>query len=193
MSISIIVPHQNKRQEMFIEMMDSIKQQTLQPLEIIEMVGEDYPMKRINAGIKKAKGNYILVLSDDDKLHPRFLEITNSYMENNDIVGTFIQQFGDLDGYHGPEKHPFFSSLFRKSMWEQVGGFDENMKQLSDIDFWIKCLKSGARWQTVPGTFYYYRVHEVQDSKNIANKTIIKEFINRHNFNPYDFSFNTND
>jgi glycosyltransferase involved in cell wall biosynthesis len=183
MSISIIIPHQNKRPEMLKECLGSIKNQSQQPLEIIQMIGSDYPIKRANDGIKKAKGKYILLLSDDDKLSENWIELVVAEAEkhNADIVSTFIELFGEKTGRHGAEKYPFFSSLFKKELWEKIGGLDEDMLQMADIDFYHRALKSGAKWIKMYEPVYYYRVHPKTQDSGTADWSIPRErFIKKH-------------
>lgn len=181
-TVSVIIPTRGLRGEWLKEAFDSIDRQTKQPVEVITAVGNDGVCDRINRAISSAKGEYILILSDDDILEDNFLEITSEEMEKQgvDIVATFIKLFGEDEGMHGPEKHPFFSSLFKKSIWEKVGGFDDEMLQMADVDFWVRCFNAGARWGITPRTFYNYRKHGDQDS-GTANWDIARDaYLKKH-------------
>lgn len=181
-SVSIIIPTRGLRDDWLKEATDSINRQTKQPIELIIAKGNNDVHDRLNDSIRLAKGKYILILSDDDILEDNFLEVTSNEMVacDVDIVATFIKNFGADTGMHGPEKHPFFSSLFKKSLWEKVGGFDKEMLQMADVDFWVRCFNNGARWIITPKTFYNYRKHDNQDS-GTANWDIAREkYLKKH-------------
>lgn len=148
------------------------------------MTGQETVQERINKGVQKARGKYILLLSDDDKLPEDFLErvVAVAEKEQADIVSTFIEQFGDGEGRHGPDKHPFFSSLVKKDLFLKVGGFDKDMLQMADVDFWYRCLQSGARWVKLYEPVYFYRKHSNQDSGTANWDKARQRFIDKHGF-----------
>lgn len=49
------------------------------------------------------------------------------------------------------------SSVFHKSMWEKVGGFDPKMSFANDLDFWFRCRKAGASFVCAQDTFLFRR------------------------------------
>ncbi|WP_332912085.1 glycosyltransferase family 2 protein [Algoriphagus boritolerans] len=54
----------------------------------------------------------------------------------------------------------FACSLFRKSDWEKVDGFSEDMKMgREDWEFWIKLLKNGGKVVKLPFIGFFYRIH----------------------------------
>lgn len=182
--VSIIIPHQNTRPNFLKEALDSVERQTQKPLEVIQVVGKDSVQDRINRGVGKAVGEYVLLLSDDDMLTPNFIEKTYSHAKatNSDIVSTFIDVFGIEEGRHGPDKFPFFSSLFRKKMFEAVGGFDNDMLQMADVDFWMRCINAGYKWEKLYEPTYLYRRHGPQDSATADWDLARERFISKHGY-----------
>ena len=65
------------------------------------------------------------------------------------------------------------AALFRKSGWEAVGGFSEDMKMgREDWEFWISILKSGGRVKRVDAICFFYRVKSFSMAKDLdVNKT----------------------
>jgi GT2 family glycosyltransferase len=51
------------------------------------------------------------------------------------------------------------AAAFRRSLWCQVGGFDEELTQWLDYDFWIRLVAAGARVRALPGQHFFYRRH----------------------------------
>jgi glycosyltransferase involved in cell wall biosynthesis len=166
MDTTIIIPTQGTRPEMIKEAIASVKAQTV-PCELI-IADEVGDLEKFNRAVKKAKGKYILLLCDDDKLDPTFLEKTERLMDRNDMVSTFMEVFGDVPigehGIHGPDRYPFITTLFRKELFDKVGGFDTSIGPMGDVEFWWRCLQSGARWTKIAEPLFKYRKHANQDS-----------------------------
>lgn len=126
-----------------------------------------------NAGIKEATTEWILTLDSDDKIHPTFVEKCLQKAEETgcDIVGTWQQEFGDRNGMYRFIDNPTFEmfmasnrinccSLYRKKMWEDVGGYDEEMKSgYEDWYFNLKSAKRGNVIRIVPEPLFFYRKH----------------------------------
>lgn len=124
-----------------------------------------------NAGIKEATGEWILTLDSDDKIAPDFIEKCLKYKDEYDIIGTGQQEFGDSDNKHLFKTNPTFTdfiqnnqinccSLFRKEIWETIGGYDEEMRLgYEDWDFWLRATKAGYKVATIPEYLFFYRKH----------------------------------
>lgn len=167
-TVSIITPTLGNRPQMLQETIDSVKAQTIPVLEhiIVTDTGQGQ-VKTINEGISKSKGECFVFLSDDDKLDPQFIEKTLAEMDKSGsyIVGTFLENFGDQNGIHGPRDFPFGTSLCLTSLWYETGGFDEKSGPACDADFWLTCIRNGAKWSVVPEPLFKSRVHDKQYSR----------------------------
>lgn len=135
-----------------------------------------------NTGIKAAKTEWVLTLDADDRLHPTFLEKCLQKAEETgcDIVGTWQQEFGDRNGMYRFIDNPTFEmfmesnrinccSLYRKKMWEDVGGYDETLKRgLEDWNLWLKATRKGYTVRVVPEALFFYRKHGVSMISHVA-------------------------
>lgn len=124
-----------------------------------------------NIGIKASSGKYILPLDSDDKVAKTFLEKTVAKLEENENVGiacTGVRFFGTTlknvcsNNYKFPEVlaiNPIMnSSLFRKSDWEKVGGYNEKMRKgWEDYDFWLSIIETGKEVSFIPEPLCHYR------------------------------------
>lgn len=134
-----------------------------------------------NAGIKVATGEYILPLDADDKILPTFIEET---IDIDDIVSTGQQEFGDSDTLWNDQRpHPRHEhflqdnqinccSLFKREIFEKIGGYDENMKLgYEDWDYWLRATKSGYNVTVIKDPIFLYRKH---------GKSMITETVKHH-------------
>lgn len=151
-----------------------------------------------NNGIKLASGKYILPLDADDKIHCTYIEKAVKILENDEkiaIVYCEAEFFGIKTGkwrineFSFPEilwsNSIFCSALYKKSDWENVGGYKKEMdKGFEDWEFWISLLEHGALVYRIPETLFYYRQSlnsrsaRLQGSKNEI--ALIKKIISLH-------------
>jgi len=143
----------------------------------IDNVG--FPESR-NIGITNASGRYIMPLDADDKLAPTYLEETVRLLDEKPEVAvayTGIKNFGELAYRHmGPfdnatkydvrllKRYNIICgcSLFRKSAWENVGGYKTRKDGLDgfyDWAFWIALAKDGLVGEGIDKPLYMYRTH----------------------------------
>ena len=143
-----------------------------------------------NAGIKQATGEWILTLDSDDKIAPDFIEKCLKYKDEYDIIGTGQEEFGDSNNKTIFKTNPAFQdfvqnnqinccSLYRKKIWETIGGYDENMTiGYEDWDFWLRATQKGYNVITIPEHLFFYRKHGVSMVTNaIKNHNQIKQYM----------------
>lgn len=149
-----------------------------------------------NTAIQAAKGKYILPLDADDKIAPTYLEKAVSVLESDTDIGLVYCEAALFGTEQGKWKLPkfsiksfingnciFISSLFRKSVWEKVGGFKENMLfSLEDWDFWISIIETGSGVYQIPEILFFYRKHA--ESRTIkargSNRLSFRQIILNH-------------
>lgn len=142
-----------------------------------------------NAGIKISIGKFILPLDADDILHSDYLNKIVPVLESNDKLAIvscyryffFKNRANIIKEYKASgsnycdlmfENKLMPSSLFRRKCWEEVGGYDENMKKgFEDWEFWLNVTKRGWEFQFVPEFLFYYRK---------AKKSMLVDTINYH-------------
>ena len=125
-----------------------------------------------NAGIAASGGRYILPLDADDILLPEMLARTTGLLEAEPgvaIAYTDQRQFGavsrivrtaDWDPDLQRRRNLFAATaLFRREIWEAVGGYDPAMRQgYEDWDFWIGAAERGFVGRRIPEALFGYRI-----------------------------------
>lgn len=157
-----------------------------------------------NAGIKAAAGQYILPLDADDKIEPVYLEKAVAVLDNHAETGVvwckadfFGAQRGEWDLKPFSLKQMvndncvFAASMFRKSDWERIGGYNVNMvSSLEDWDFWLSFVERNIGFYQIPEILFHYRKHAVSRTvlscgKNTqSRKSIILNHLNLYAAHP---------
>jgi FkbM family methyltransferase len=131
------------------------------------------PADSRNVGVQNSSGKFILFLDADDKIHPKFLEECVEVLSAKPEVGfvyTDVQHFGancDLVIHGDFDPNKFLrdnqapaTSLFRREIYEQVGGLKKVMKLgCEDWEFWISAYEKGWLGDRLAQPYLYYRQH----------------------------------
>lgn len=129
------------------------------------------PARARNLAAGHARGAYLLALDADDWLAPEFLARTVPVLDADRAVGVAHTWVRLVGRHHGLWKTgPFtltallaqctvhVSSLFRREIWEQVGGWDPQfVESCEDWDFWVGAAARGWTGQAVCEPLAFYR------------------------------------
>jgi len=131
-----------------------------------------------NEGIRRTNGNIIVCLDSDDKLPPNYLQdnYNNMLMYSIDVSYNNSLMFGATNKeIEWPEfnietlrRSPFIhcSSMYRKEIWESVGGYDESMIDgWEDYEFWMRAARAGFKFKKCNSTHLFYRQGSTQFSQ----------------------------
>jgi len=132
-----------------------------------------------NKGFAHAKGRFLTWLNADDVFVPGALDAVvrkiKRYHEREWFVGTLLYADKDLRVKRWFRNHRFSeirarygfltcggpSSFFTRRLLNEVGGVDEKLHYLMDIDLWYRFhRKAGQTWVRVAEPVFAYRIHE---------------------------------
>lgn len=142
------------------------------------------PAANCNRGIVESNGEWVKLIAGDDVLLPNCLsDYMNFVSQKPDIyfafskgikidehsnktgtVGEFKPQF-DLDAkgqFKATLISPFVFSpsvFIRKSVFSQIGLYNEEASMIEDYPMWLKATKNGFRFFYMPEATVKYRIH----------------------------------
>ena len=148
-----------------------------------------------NAAIAASTGEYILPLDADNRLRPAYIEHGIRILDTNPQVGVV---YGDAE-YIGTSAGlwhvgPFDSgrllewnyidacAVYRRSVWEQSGGYDGTMpvQGYEDWDLWLGALEHGWQFAYVDEILFDYRVvPNSMIAQTRGSESQIREFVGR--------------
>jgi glycosyltransferase involved in cell wall biosynthesis len=124
-----------------------------------------------NAGITRGRGRFILPLDADNRLRPGFIEAGLDALRSDSGLGVV---YGDRQLFGGDTVRlvapPFdlqriahgnfvdACALFRRDLWEDVGGYDESLRGLEDWEIWLHAGSRGWRFRHLDLIALDYRV-----------------------------------
>jgi glycosyltransferase involved in cell wall biosynthesis len=124
-----------------------------------------------NALIAAARGRFILPLDSDNRLCRGFVDRAIAALQDDLRLGVV---YGDRRLFGGKSERqlvPDFEvrrilhrnsidacAMFRREVWESVGGYDTDLWGFEDWEFWIHASKRGWGFRHLPELAFEYRV-----------------------------------
>lgn len=153
--------------------------------------------KARNVGISQSSGQFILPLDADDWIDRSFIEIAlEKFKENSqiEIVGSGVEYFGNIclkemlpkysTKQHLLQNLFFNTSLFKKSSFDRVKGYDESfLIGWEDWDFYLRLISKVEQVFIIPEFLYHYRIKKVSRNANIINEIkqkLEQQFFKKH-------------
>jgi peptidoglycan/xylan/chitin deacetylase (PgdA/CDA1 family)/glycosyltransferase involved in cell wall biosynthesis/MoaA/NifB/PqqE/SkfB family radical SAM enzyme len=124
-----------------------------------------------NHGVALTRAPYVVLLDADDVLADRYLERLAARLDAEPALGFVSCAVQAFEGARYVWKPPsttavgtltrgsvHVSSMFRRSLWDAVGGFDRELPAYEDLDFWLHALRLGFRGDVLDEPLLFYRV-----------------------------------
>jgi len=152
------------------------------PLIIINQENKKMSAAR-NAGIRAASAPLFIPLDADDILNVEFIdkafELISKDVKTGVVYGN-CEYFGEKSGIelkHFNEYSQLYlnginiTTLVRKAVWEQCGGFDEKMIEgYEDWEFWVHAMKQNWKFEKVDIAAFKYRIKKQSTNVDAINK-----------------------
>ncbi|MEM7164170.1 MAG: glycosyltransferase [Planctomycetota bacterium] len=133
-----------------------------------------------NRGVELSSGDLIAFLDADDIFELHKLEFQERRLRERpdlDLSAAYVENFksADFSGAGGHEFHrrrawprAITTWVLRRSLWDRVGPFDENMPLSQDVDWHMRAVSAGASIETLPIVLSRRRIHG-DNSTRFAN------------------------
>jgi hypothetical protein len=137
------------------------------------------PSAARNHAMREARGRFFACLDSDDRWAPSFLAAqlevferhpdtglvtANGYFLGGPFAGRPTRPLGagypilPLTDLIANESAVFIMTVFRREVFETIGGFDERQWRSEDYDFWLRAATAGFRFRRNPTPLGWYRV-----------------------------------
>ena len=131
---------------------------------IVDQPNSGQPALARNAGIRQAKGAFILPIDADDQIAPGYLAEAFKVFDANHSVDLVYSDSIFDDGKSRTRNIPgrfeakalsvanqlVYCCVYRRALWERIGGYRNNVRGYEDWDFWLAASLTGARATYVP-------------------------------------------
>lgn len=144
----------------------------------------------VNTGLRAA-GEWSLgtYLNDDDRLVAAGVERARDVLESNREIGAVFGRVRMIDGdgarvteipvaRRGADLGSLLAAgivplaqpgtIFRREMFEALGGFNESWRAAGDMEFFLRAWRGGWRFEFVDACVAEFRVHDGQISRQVA-------------------------
>lgn len=125
---------------------------------LINQPNSGQPALARNAGIRQAKGEFILPIDADDQIDPGYLAGAFKAIDANPKVDLVCADSLFDDGKKQTRTWPgpftvqalsagnqlVYCCVYRRKIWEQIGGYRDNVRGYEDWDFWLAVCLTGA-------------------------------------------------
>jgi GT2 family glycosyltransferase len=142
-----------------------------------------------NIGLCSTSGDYIINANADDRLSPDAIEVMAQALDDHpdkalvygavNVIGKYGEKPGNVianrDGDYERLKSDYFIGpmpMWRRSLHDKYGYFDETLQICGDYDFWLRCAKGGEKFYRLPrvvGT-YLKRTDSAEHRNPILSK-----------------------
>jgi glycosyltransferase involved in cell wall biosynthesis len=125
-----------------------------------------------NFGIRSCSSDLVMCLDADDWIEPSYIAECVGALRRNpraSIAYTATQCFGLSEGITPLPAYDFgkllisnlfaYSALYKRVVWEEVGGYRTNMRSMEDYDFWVAAGGLGHFGVPVPRPLFHYRLN----------------------------------
>ena len=180
--VELIIVNDGSHDTETLQLLASYKQEGLKVLSH-ENRGLAYTRNR---GIKEARGEYILPLDADNIIKPGYIEKGIGLLDSQRFDIIYARPFFLGEDLPDRKFNPYnfigqdlfwgnyidACAIYRKEVWETVGGYDEKMpyQGYEDWEFWVNCYLSGCRFKYIKEELFGYTIRKESMITQLMNE-----------------------
>lgn len=196
MKVTVIIPFKEDRGYLK-EAINSVPQSC----QLILAKGTGTWPQNFNKVLPDAKGEFIKYLHDDDILTENCISDSIAAMSGCDFIhGNAYQMRDKVTEWKPPIKKPTLQEMikrnvlhsatlmYRRSVFDKVGSFDETLKTCEEYEFNLRCLAAGLKIGYSDNFLAYYRFHPQmktqtinEQRRNIDRQKIRRMYLSNNN------------
>lgn len=179
----------------------SVWRQTYTDYEIVIKYAAPYWADKMNSLVAGARGEFVLILCDDDELDPDCLAklVAEADRTGADLVYSDVAVIGAYENdpvFKGQRVHlqlpafdaevlrmhcvPYITALMRREFFARLGWYDGTQPYL-DWDLWIRACQAGCRAAHLRFQYLFWpRSHDANGSKLMDNPEALRLLRQKH-------------
>ncbi len=176
--ISIVIAYDRDRGFLSDAVTSAKSQDFRHGFEVVTEQGYNIRSINVNNGVKRARGQYIKLLDEDDLLTHDCLSILYHGIDDHDWCCADGQSFGDITQTYRGEKptlermlehNRIFggSMLYHKRCFTETGGFDEGLVTGEEYEFNLRLMSLNYTFIYIPRVVYRMREHGARKSQEL--------------------------
>lgn len=186
--VTVIIPYKDDR-GWLNEAINSVPDN----VQLIVSQGNGNWPSNFNKVLHKVKGKYVKYLHEDDMLTSNCIKDSIKIFKEQDVdfihgkVEELIMKTNETHIYTPSVKIPDIGALikkntihsaslmYKKEIFDKIGGFDETLETQEEYEFNLRCLKTGFRIGYCDSVLAVYRRHAKQKVRIVSKKDKIIE------------------
>ena len=175
MKVTVIIPFKTDR-GWLNKAIESVNRQTY-PCELILSQSSGNKSVNVNKGLRRAHGEFIKILDEDDWLPPDAIELSVKNFNGDMIHGNVHYWKAGIKTLYIPKiKSPTLEDLIKlnvisnpsvmysRRLIDEIGFYDESLDTSEEYEYHLRALKAGMKIGYVNGVLANYRMHPRQKS-----------------------------
>ena len=186
--VTVVIPY-NKDRGWLRDAIESVPKD----VQLLLSKGDGNWPENFNRIFPEAEGDFIRYLHEDDMLSPNCVEdsLETFTRTGADFIHGQAEEFysykPDRRLYIPKVEKPTLSDLliknhlhsatimYRRSVFERIGLFDESLNSMEEYEYSLRCLKAGMKLGYCPKVLAYYRRHPAQKVRVLSDREKMQE------------------
>lgn len=149
--------------------------------------------RSLNIGFAEARGEYLTWTSDDNAYLPEAFARMAAYLDRfpgTMMVNASMDMMDEAGNAEHVEGDPFDAEfllsfyenrigacfLYRRKVWEEIGGYDPEMFLIEDHEYWLRIMLRYGRIAHIKEVLYRYRQHAESLTATRKNEIVKQSF-----------------